>query len=436
MTAPRFIPSRLDAIEDPEDYQPGGYHSISIGDTFDHGRFRVLHKLGFGGSSTVWLARDQRKEGDQSRIVSLKAMRADVPSFNVPSENPELAISQKLRASLPPSESVDFQTVDHHFFVQGPNGSHLFLIFPLAGPSILAMCDSPGRTAGSRRLRGDLARKVAKQTAMMVYHMHYTGVVHGDLTTSNILFRLSPDVIKWSDAEVYAHLSDPETEDVRTRDGQPPGPHAPAMLVAPIQNSKMSDATFLQESIVVGDFGQSYIVASPSSSYEPGTVLNYQSPETRFEGRVGLEADIWALGCAIFEIRAGFALFESFLGSDVDILRQTVETLGRLSDPWWAAFEQRALWFEEDGQPKSEQDQERAGVLLKAYRSSIRAKLLEIAERDGPPSEDEGPMIEKTGVRLHEEEVGLLEDLLEKMLKYNPEERIRIQDVIRHPWFT
>ena len=45
-------------------------------------------------------------------------------------------------------------------------------------------------------------------------------------------------------------------------------------------------------------------------------------------------------------------------------------------------------------------------------------------------------MIEKPGVRLHEEEVGLLEDLLEKMLKYNPEERIRIQDVIRHPWFT
>ena len=250
------------------------------------------------------------------------------------------------------------------------------------------------------------------------------------------MFRLLPHVIKWSDAEVYAHLGDPETDNVRTRDTQPPGPHAPAMLVAPIQNSKMSDATLLQESIVVGDFGQSYIVASPPSSYEPGTVLNCQSPEARFEGRVGLEADIWALGCAIFEIRAGFALFESFLGSDVDILRQTVETLGRLPDPWWAAFEQRALWFEEDGHPKSEQDQERAGVLLKAHRSTIRAKLLQIAEQDDPPSEDEGPMIEKPGVRLHEEEVELLEDLLEKMLKYIPEERIRIQDVIRHPWFT
>ena len=105
----------------------------------------------------------------------------------------------------------------------------------------------------------------------------------------------------------------------------------------------MSDATLLQESIVVSDFGQPYIIASTPSSYEPGTVLNYQSPEARFEGRVGLEADIWTLGCAIFEIRAGFALFESFLGSNVDILRQMVETVGQLPDPWWAAFERRAL---------------------------------------------------------------------------------------------
>jgi len=63
-------------------------------------------------------------------------------------------------------------------------------------------------------------------------------------------------------------------------------------------------------------------------------------------------------------------------------------------------------------------------------------KLLKIGEQDDPPFEDEGPMIEKPRVRLDEEEVGLLGDLLEKMLKYLPEERIRIQDVVRHPWFT
>jgi serine/threonine protein kinase len=208
------------------------------------------------------------------------------------------------------------------------------------------------------------------------------------------------------------------------------------MLVAPIENAKMSAVTLLQERIVVSDFGQSYLAASPPPSYKPGTSLSYQSPEARFDARAGPEADIWALGCAIFEIRAGAALFESCLGSNVDILRQTVATLGRLPDAWWAAFEQRALWFERDGQPKSEEDQESAGVLLKACRSSIRAKLLEIGELDDLPFGDDGPMIERPGVRLCEEEVGLLGDLLERMLKYQPEERIRIQEVTRHPWFT
>src|SRR6267154_812375 len=178
MVAPRFIPSRLYNIEDIEDYQPGGYHPISIGDTFDQGRYRILHKLGFGGSSTVWLARDQREGKDRGRIATLKAMRADISSLSL-DETPEQAISQKLIQSLPPSDSADFQTVDHHFLVQGPNGSHHFLIYPLAGPSILAMSDSPGRVAGSRRLRADLARKVAKQTATMLHNMHSAGVVHG-----------------------------------------------------------------------------------------------------------------------------------------------------------------------------------------------------------------------------------------------------------------
>lgn len=455
MKASRFIPSRLDNIEDVEDYQPGGYHPISIGDVFDQGRYRVLHKLGFGGSSTVWLVRDQREGKDHGRIATLKAIRADISSKS-PSEIPELAIPQRLRQALPPSHSPDFQTVDHHFLVQGPSGSHHFLVFPLAGPSVLAMSDSPGRVSGSRRLRADLARKIAKQTATTLHHIHRAGVVHGgklfppllsrntsfqqtiplDLTTSNILFRLSPRVIEWSDAELYTYLGHPERENVLTRDGKPPGPHAPTMLVEPVQNHQISHASFLQETTIISDFGQSYVVACPPPSYEPGTVLNYQSPEARFEGRAGFEADIWALGCAIFEIRAGFPLFEPFLGSHVDVLKQMVETLGRLPDPWWGAFEQRARWFGEDGQPKSEQDQERAGVLLTAHKTSIRTKLLEIGEQDDAPFQDEGPMIENTGTRLPEEEIDLLADLLQRMLRYSPEERIRIQDVILHPWFT
>jgi serine/threonine-protein kinase SRPK3 len=45
-------------------------------------------------------------------------------------------------------------------------------------------------------------------------------------------------------------------------------------------------------------------------------------------------------------------------------------------------------------------------------------------------------LIEETGTRLAEEEVELLGDLLEKMLRYRPEERLTMDEVIRHPWFA
>ena len=39
-----------------EEYHPGGYHPVNLGDTFRDGKYRVIRKLGYGSYSTVWLA--------------------------------------------------------------------------------------------------------------------------------------------------------------------------------------------------------------------------------------------------------------------------------------------------------------------------------------------------------------------------------------------
>jgi non-specific serine/threonine protein kinase len=43
-----------------EQYRPGGYHPVHLGDVFNNGQYKVIRKLGNGSYSTVWFARDQK----------------------------------------------------------------------------------------------------------------------------------------------------------------------------------------------------------------------------------------------------------------------------------------------------------------------------------------------------------------------------------------
>lgn len=62
-----------DGVENLEGYRAGGYHPTHLGDEFSNGRYEVVHKLGYGSYSTVWLARDRQKE----RYVALKMVAAE-----------------------------------------------------------------------------------------------------------------------------------------------------------------------------------------------------------------------------------------------------------------------------------------------------------------------------------------------------------------------
>ena len=211
-------------------------------------------------------------------------------------------------------------------------------------------------------------------------------------------------------------LGEPET--YRPLDGSPPDPQVPRELVLPAIYS----STFLEENIVVIDFGQSFDIKAPPKGYEASTVIHYFPPEYRFDNVASLASDIWGLACTIFEIRAGRSLFSSFFGDHSEVMADNVCTLGKMPEPWWSAFEEHHKWFEENGEPKF------------CPKRPIREKLEQIGVKD-KPNADDGPMFEAVGTRLEEKEVVLLSDLLEKMLKYRPEERITIQEVVQHPWF-
>ena len=178
----RYRPSRFDEIEKLDFYAPGGLHPVSIGDVFADGRYKILHKLGFGGSSTIWLARDSVS----GILVALKVLAAYI-STKPKDEIAELVISQKLDALIASTHNAtrhNIQTIKDSFIQEGPNGTHVCLVSELAGPSVHAMSfPGGGRLEGSTRLRGDLARKAAKQTAMVIELMHSAGLVHGGSLT-------------------------------------------------------------------------------------------------------------------------------------------------------------------------------------------------------------------------------------------------------------
>lgn len=132
---PRYYPSRLGDVEDLELYRPGGFHPVSIGDIFANGRYRVLHKLGFGGSSTVWLARDQHQQKRSSLspgiLVTLKVLSAQ-KSSRPKDDIAELAVPIKLDSILRATGNTDrhnVQVIKDYFMEEGHNGTHLCLIY-------------------------------------------------------------------------------------------------------------------------------------------------------------------------------------------------------------------------------------------------------------------------------------------------------------------
>lgn len=172
----RYRLPHLNDVEDVEKYKRGGFHPVHLGNTLKDGRYRVLHKLGYGGFSTVWLAHDE----DQDRLVSLKVLTAD--ASRQPTELKLLRhLDENLQAN--PWRSNIICSLDD-FTIDGPNGTHLCYVSQPGGPSLSAISDSPGEIAGTRRLRAPLARKLAQQLAKAVSLLHDVGVVHGGTLSS------------------------------------------------------------------------------------------------------------------------------------------------------------------------------------------------------------------------------------------------------------
>lgn len=156
-----------DDVEDLEQYRAGGYHPTLIDDSFQGARYTVVHKLGYGGYSTIWLARDHQ----QHRYVSLKIKASESLS-----QSKENKIMRLLNDRDVKEEGRRFvpRLLDE-FSIAGPNGNHSCLVGEPAGLNVSVSKE----ISTNWKFPVESARSIAAQLAMGLLHIHSHGICHG-----------------------------------------------------------------------------------------------------------------------------------------------------------------------------------------------------------------------------------------------------------------
>lgn len=143
------------------------YYPVCIGDKFDKERYEIVHKLGFGGFSTVWLAWDSRDE----KHVALKIL---IPPKTF--EEDERHTQRKIIQEVPDKSRL--LTYLSTFTLKGANSSQYpVLVLPLCGPNLPSHMSTV-----SMRDR----MTAAKSLLIALENLHQGGFVHRGKTALSL----------------------------------------------------------------------------------------------------------------------------------------------------------------------------------------------------------------------------------------------------------
>lgn len=176
-------------VESLEQYGAGGYHPTHLGDKFSGGRYEVIHKLGHGGYSTVWLCRDFQEQ----RYVSVKIAASEIPGGQQQKNN-EREIYHALRIGDPehPGKKFVISRLDD-FSLEGPNGRHQCFVFPIALNSVAIAKEASKNN--SYLFPTKVARSIVMQSLLALSYVHSCGIVHAGMIL--LLHTLQGCLLTW-----------------------------------------------------------------------------------------------------------------------------------------------------------------------------------------------------------------------------------------------
>ncbi|QLI69139.1 Serine/threonine-protein kinase AFC3 [Metarhizium brunneum] len=318
-------------VEDAEKYASGGYHPVDIGDTICNGEraYEVIHKLGHGGFSTVWVVRSCAPSPSYFALKILCAEAVDMTDG-------ELNVLQHLRTVAGPGHPNVVVLYDS-FKISGPNGKHCCLSFPVLGPSLQ-------KINVSAALSSNMRHQVCQQVASAMAFLHHHGVCHGDLTASSIVFEL-PDIQSMSPARVSQLLGPVKTENLKFTNGLC-SPHAPKQVIQTPDLSGLDYSLLTQIRII--DFGQASFTDRPPPSL--GVPIDISPPELCFGYLPSTKSDIWQLACIFYQIHTKAVLFPTVFQIFEILIGTIVSYLGPIPQHWKGKFNFDEYGYCEPGQ--------------------------------------------------------------------------------------
>ncbi|EEH37963.2 hypothetical protein PAAG_00884 [Paracoccidioides lutzii Pb01] len=380
--------------EELNSYGAGGFHPVSLGDTFDAGRYRILRKLGYGQYSTVWLARDFKSQ----RYVAIKALRADCYGG---SERDILSkIMDISKRSKHTGRYFVLRALDQ-FIHTGPNGDHAFFVFDVLGHHLYHQCSK----YEDGRLPVGVVKTIARQLLLGLDFLHNEcDIIHtADIHPKNILVALEN-----SDTAISRHLLEvPPRTDTQSGAELPLREIIKTPLIAEMK----------EPVIKIIDFGLAtwrhkyltHLIQSPA----------LRAPEVTIGAPWDTKVDIWTLGCLIMEFIQGIILFSGKASedgswtADDDRLARTIEALGPFPTEFLEKGTRTADFFCETG------DLRRIPNLKPtSFESLINGPTKPFLKPDDMP----------------DSEVPIFIDFLKGMLTINPDFRLSAADLLQHEW--
>lgn len=247
-----------------------------------------------------------------------------------------------------------------------------------------------------------------------------------DIHLRNALVKTPSEFDDLSVDQFRDRFGEPEAVPIRRVDGEPLPINVPREAVLPLYLGKKAQEFTLEDArgLFLSDFGEAF---APAAERRLGrncnTPVAKRAPETLFEpdASISFPSDVWSLGTAIWEILGMKFIFSESETVD-EIAAQQIDVLGLHNFPpaWQETWERTAADADEDIPRRPIGDRETWPPLEEAFEEFVQ-KYRRKQEKLGTFEKDE---------------TAAIMDLMRDMLKFRPEDRLTMEEVLRSRWMV